>query len=316
MFSRRRFIDVDGIRTSYFEAGAGESMVLIHGGHFGVHMSSVIAWKAIFPLLAAHFHVRAVDKLGQGFTDNPRSDADYSMEAVVDHIYSFIQKMEIQKVHLVGQSRGALPVARLAVDHPELVKTLTIFNSNTLAPGDPHAKIPDIPAVFVSGGPTLNKAFIRERLFSGLYNKENITEEILEKMIIEHLKVALLPKMWQVAERFDLLRARFVERNPDKVLARPSLARNSGTGWWMYQVKDETLDSIKAGSLKAPTQIIWGASDGGAEYKLGIDLFELVSQSVSRVQFHLLNCCGHHPFVEYPQEVTDLLVNFIKSSSS
>ena len=31
----RKFIDVDGIRTSYFEAGAGEDMVLVHGGHFG-----------------------------------------------------------------------------------------------------------------------------------------------------------------------------------------------------------------------------------------------------------------------------------------
>ncbi len=56
----RKFIDVDGIRTSYFEAGAGEDMVLIHGGHFGSPTSSAIAWTAIFPLLAAHFRLHAV----------------------------------------------------------------------------------------------------------------------------------------------------------------------------------------------------------------------------------------------------------------
>ena len=83
----------------------------------------------------------------------------------------------------------------------------------------------------------------------------------------------------------------------------------------MCQVKDETLESIGAGRLKSPTQIIWGGNDRGAGYELGIDLFELVRKSVSRVQFHLFNQCGHHPFAEYPQEVTDLLVNFIKSSS-
>ena len=312
----RKFIDVAGIRTSYFEAGTGEDMVLVHGGHFGSPMSSAIAWTAIFPLLAAHFHVRAVDKLGMGFTENPLGDADYSMKAVVDHIYSFIQRTGIQKVHLVGQSRGGLPVARIAVDHPELVKTLTIFDSNTVAPGDPPPVTSDIPAFFVEGGPALNKASIRERLFSGLSNRENIADEILEEMVEEHLAVALLPKTRQAAERFDLLRSRYVEKNRDKVLARPALARNSGTGWWMYQIKDETLDLIRAGRLKSPTQIIWGGDDQGAGYGLGIDLFELVRKSVSRVQFHLFNHCGHHPFAEYPQEVTELLVNFIKNSGA
>ena len=297
-------------------------MVLVHGGHFGSPTSSAIAWTAIFPLLAAHFHVRALDKLGMGFTDNPRSDADYSMGAVVDHLYSFIQSTGIQKVHLVGQSRGALPVARLAIDHPELVKTLTIVDSNTVAPGDPlpnpkiHGRTAgsELPALFVAGGPALNKASIREGLLRAVYRKENIADEILEEMVEQTLEVALLPKTRQAAERFELLRSRFVERNRDKVTARPALGRSGGTGWWMYQVKDETLDLIGAGRLKTPTLIIWGLNDPGASYKLGIELFELVSKSVSRAQFHLFNDCSHWAFVEYPQEVTDLLVDFIKNS--
>lgn len=84
----------------------------------------------------------------------------------------------------------------------------------------------------------------------------------------------------------------------------------------MYQVKDETLDLIRAGRLKSPTQIIWGGNDQGAGYKLGIDLFELISPTLDRTQFHLFNHCGHHPFAEYPQEVTELLLSFIKSSST
>ena len=30
-----QFVDVDGVRTGYFEGGSGEVMVLVHGGGFG-----------------------------------------------------------------------------------------------------------------------------------------------------------------------------------------------------------------------------------------------------------------------------------------
>jgi pimeloyl-ACP methyl ester carboxylesterase len=131
-----KFVDVDGIRTSYFEGGSGEALVLVHGGGFG-STSFANNWRPIFDHLASHFHVYALDKLGQGYTDNPRNDTDYSMEAVIRHVYRFLETLGIEKVHLVGQSRGGLPVARIAADHPELVENLVIFNSRTLAPDDP-----------------------------------------------------------------------------------------------------------------------------------------------------------------------------------
>ena len=310
----RKFIDVDGVRTSYFEGGSGEDMVLVHGGHFGSPGNAAIAWTVIFPMLAAHFHVYAVDKLGMGFTDNPLRDDDYTMRATVDHIYSFIQKKGIRRVHLIGHSRGGLPVTRLAIDHPELVETLTIVDSNTTAPGDPPPVSENLPAVFQAGAPAINKDSVRKNLLSTFYSRENIADEVLEEMVEQGLEVALLPKTRQAAERLELLRSRFVERDRDKVTARPALGLNSGTGWWMYQVKDETLDSIAAGRLKVPTLILWGFNDLGAPYTLGIDLFELVSKSASRAQFHLFNHCGHGPFVEYPQDTTDYVVDFIKNS--
>ncbi len=32
-----KFVDVDGVRTSYFEGGSGEAMVLVHGGSLRFH---------------------------------------------------------------------------------------------------------------------------------------------------------------------------------------------------------------------------------------------------------------------------------------
>ena len=127
-------------------------------------------------------------------------------------------------------------------------------------------------------------------------------------------------KSWEkvraVAVRLDTLRKRFIELNPEKVQSRPALANNSGTGWWLYQVKDETLAAIKAGRLEPPTVIIWGFNDPtgtSRPHGLGMELFELVSQSVEKAQLHYINLAGHAPYRLYPREVTNLIVGFTGS---
>ena len=76
-----------------------------------------------------------------------------------------------------------------AVDHPKLVKTLTIIDSNTVAPGDPPPVAGDIPALFVAGGPPINKDSIRERLLSTLYSKETIADIKLDETRQEPLRL-------------------------------------------------------------------------------------------------------------------------------
>ncbi len=298
-----KFVDVDGIRTRYFEAGQGEAMVLVHGAQFGRAAGSAHNWMPIFPSLAEHFHVYALDKLGMGLTDNPQNDEGYWMQATVEHIYRFMQVLGIGSVHLVGHSRGALPVVAVLLDHPEMVKTLTVFNSNTLAPGDP------VPRPSRPSGPPPTADSIRQRWEKGFgaFRKDFISEEYVQA----ELEIARQPKIEEAWRRLETLRKRFVEQNQEKIRARPALAHSSGTGWWLYEVKDQALGRIEAGELKTPTLIIWGYSDPSATYDLGIDLFRLISRSVDRAEFHLFNRCGHFPYQEYPQEVTNLMVSFI-----
>ncbi len=296
-----KFVEVDGIRTRYFEGGSGEPIVLVHGGHYGM-AGGAVRFMPLFPLLAEHFHVYAVDKLGMGLTDNPKEDAGYSMEATIQHIYRFMQTLGLENVHLVGHSRGALPVARIAMDHPELIQTLTIFNSNTLAPGDPKPSAPNLRAL----GPPPTKESIREDVRRTTYLKDDVTDEYVDAQ----LEVALHPKIREAAERLELLRKRFVQKNPDKVDARPALANNSGTGWWLYEIKDSTLQMLDAGQLKTPTLVIWGYNDASATPEMAADLFRVISRSADSAQLHFFNRCGHSPYHEYPKAVTDLLVSF------
>ena len=43
---------------------------------------------------------------------------------------------------------------------------------------------------------------------------------------------------------------------------------------------------------------------------MGVDLFKLISSSVDQAQLHFFNKCGHAPYREYPQAVTELMVSF------
>lgn len=304
---RVQFVDVDGIRTGYFEGGSGEVMVLVHGGHFGSTVS-MNGWRPIFDHLASHFHVFALDKLGQGYTDNPRSDPDYTMVAVTRHIHRFMEVLGIQKVHLVGHSRGALPAARIAADHPEMITTLTLFDSNTLAPDVP---LPSRPAAVqaqpTAEPPTPTRESVRQSLLSNpsIYHEDFITEAYVEA----ELRLALDPKLKEAGKKLTALTTEWVRLNPEKTQDEPGLQRR----WWYHDMKAETFDRINTGRLKSPTLIIWGFNDPSASYTLGVTLYEIFSKVVDQTQLHFFNQSGHYVFQEYPEEVTDLMVGFIES---
>ncbi|MGH3967050.1 MAG: alpha/beta fold hydrolase, partial [Mycobacterium sp.] len=61
---QRKTAVVDGLITSYLEAGAGDPIILLHGGEFGA--SAEIGWEHNISALAEHHRVLAPDMLGFG----------------------------------------------------------------------------------------------------------------------------------------------------------------------------------------------------------------------------------------------------------
>jgi 2-hydroxy-6-oxo-6-(2'-carboxyphenyl)-hexa-2,4-dienoate hydrolase len=307
-----KFVDVDGVKTGYFEGGSGEAMVLVHGGSFGSAVSAN-CWSPIFDDLAAHFHVYVIDKLGQGYTDKPLNDADYTMDAVTRHIHRFMETLGLQKVHLVGHSRGALPTARIATDHPELIESLVLFNSGTLA-RDASTPRPPAPAgarqPVATNPPPPTKESIRQSLLAdpNSYQKGYITDDYVEA----ELRVALLPKLKEAEQRMTWVSSQWVKDNPEKMKENPRL-RN---GWWYNPMKSETFERIQAGRLKSPTLIIWGFNDSSAPAILGINLYNKIASVLARAELHFFNQSGHYVFQEYPRETADLIVSFIKNAKA
>jgi 2-hydroxy-6-oxo-6-(2'-carboxyphenyl)-hexa-2,4-dienoate hydrolase len=303
-----KFVDVDGVRTGYFEGGSGEAMVLVHGGHFGSAAHYSNNWRSIFDYLASHFHVYAIDKLGQGHTENPLKDADYSMMAVTQHIYRFMETLGIERVHLVGHSRGALPATRIAVDHPEMIQTLIIFDSNTLAPDDPNPPRRRTPPATqrTAPPPVPTRESIRQFWTSLSHRQEFLTEDFIEA----EFQVSQLPKIREATEKMASLAAEWARNNPEKIKENPRIAGR----WWYDEMKRETFARLNAGRFKNPTLIIWGFNDPGASYTLGITLYEIFSAVVDRTDLHLFNQCMHYGFLEYPREISDVMISFIRNA--
>ncbi|MFQ5904713.1 MAG: alpha/beta fold hydrolase [Candidatus Binatia bacterium] len=285
-----KFVDVDGIKTCYFEKGEGDPLVLFHGGNFGSHDAADCAldWGLNFDGLARWFHVYAVDKLGQGYTDNPKSDDDYTMGAVVRHAYGFLQTMGLQDVHLMGHSRGGYLVARLTLEQPELIKSLIIVDSGTLSPGP--SKTPMVMAN--APEPRLSKESQRWVFERYSYGTGHITEEWLDAVS----RIAMLPKYQETVKKMEamgLKRSRFL----------PQLAIE----------KEETLGWIQEGRLRIPTLLVWGYNDPTARIQRGQMLFELVASSAPRVQMHVLNQAGHFSYREHPEAFNEVIRGFVQS---
>jgi pimeloyl-ACP methyl ester carboxylesterase len=112
---RSRFIDIDGIRTHYLDAGEGPTVVLLHSGEFGG--CAELSWEYMIPPLARHFRVLAPDWLGFGQTAKIH-DFDGKRARMVSHLTRFVETMALDVAHFVGNSMGATYLLQMAAEGP------------------------------------------------------------------------------------------------------------------------------------------------------------------------------------------------------
>ncbi|MGA8547262.1 MAG: alpha/beta fold hydrolase, partial [Mycobacterium sp.] len=96
---------IDGLATSYLEAGTGDPVILLHGGEFGV--SAEIGWERTIPALAERYRVLAPDMLGFGKSAKVIDFTD-GRGMRIRHIARFCDALGADSAHFVGNSMGAI----------------------------------------------------------------------------------------------------------------------------------------------------------------------------------------------------------------
>jgi pimeloyl-ACP methyl ester carboxylesterase len=119
------YITINTCRFYYEERGQGDALVLIHG--LG---SSTRDWEVQVDAFAPTFRVITFDLRGHGRSDKPAGP--YTIPLFAADIIGLFKGLNIEQAHLVGISLGGAIAFQCALDHPEMLKTLTIVNSAPL----------------------------------------------------------------------------------------------------------------------------------------------------------------------------------------
>ena len=279
-----KYIDVTGIRTRYFEAGVGEPLLLIHGGSYGSFYNAE-DWELNFDTFAERFHVVAYDRIGLGFTDNPRTDEEYVIGSSVDHAFGLIKALGLGRAHIMGHSRGGYTATRLVLEHPEVVDTLIIVDSSSLmTPANPQYGIWEHEALKYDDLHERHRYLVA----ANSYGDGGVTDHYIDVAVeIDGLAKTNVAKE-RMAVNITRFRSDLVER------------------------QQETHEWIRAGRLTCPTLIMWAYNDPSATMeRCGIPCMNLIMPNVPESEMVILNRAGHMIYREQTEAFDHAVLDFI-----
>ena len=130
---RHCFVDVDGLKIFYREAGADTwpALLLLHGFPTSSHM-----FRDLIPALADDHHVVAPDLPGFGFSDAPdRAQFKYTFDHLAGVIDRFTTVAGLARYAIYVFDYGAPVGFRLAARHPERITAIVSQNGNAYVEG-------------------------------------------------------------------------------------------------------------------------------------------------------------------------------------
>ena len=292
------FVDVDGVRTRYYDVGdpGNDTLVLVHGGNWS-GSSNANTWAPTYEYLRDDFRVLAFDRIGCGMTDNPDRPEDYRYRTELDHALAFLETMDVSRCHIGGSSRGAGLAARMAVEEPKRFDTLVLVNSGTLGPGAGDLR------------------YRYDRLFPTRGdNRLPVDWDPADVDEIRHTYVQYSYRLEHCTDEY--CRTSAYLRNRPKALRTAEIMEKQGRQeHWeqtMLEQMKEARRRIEDGVLTVPTLYTFGRNDLTVRLETAIAAFDLIAQSNPDVRLKLFNQCGHLVHREYPEEFSRSVVEFVQ----
>ncbi|XP_031143145.1 bifunctional epoxide hydrolase 2 [Sander lucioperca] len=161
-----------GVRTHFVEMGSGPPVLLCHG-----FPESWYSWRYQIPAMAAAgFRVLALDMKGYGESTAPPDAEEYSQEQLCKDLITFMDKMSMPQVTLVGHDWGGFLVWTMAQYYPERVRAVASLNT-PLFPVDPAVH----PAEKLKAVPIFD--------YQLYFQKPGVAEAELEKDLARTFKI-------------------------------------------------------------------------------------------------------------------------------
>jgi 3-oxoadipate enol-lactonase len=258
-------VRVNDIEMYYVEAGAGDPLVLIMG--FG---GDHLAWAFQMPVFAARHRVIAFDNRGAGQTDTP--DAPYTIRMMADDTVGLMDRLGIDRAHVLGVSMGGMIAQELALSHPQRVRTLQLHC--TFSRGDRYTQA-----------------------------RGDIWRLLRTKLTREETMRAVMLWLFDPATYNE--RAEFIETLIANGLANPYPQSLTGFERQLQAISaHDTLDRL--GKITCPTLVSTGAHDALVSPHFSRELATHIPGSTLRTLPG-----GHVYFWEHPTEFNEMCLDFL-----
>jgi proline iminopeptidase len=280
-------LNIDGLDQRYHVHGRGP-VCLVHPGGPGVH------WESLRNVvLEQHLTMVYVEPLGTGVSGRlPSHPHGYTRALYARAIHRLIGHLDEQKVFLLGHSYGGFVAQRYALDHPERLAGLILYESAPVT-GDEHiAEASAQVQQFVarnSGNPQL------PAVLDALQKVSSCTEDNELNEALRGLLPAYFADYWGRETEFAAFREACTvtyisgldaELNPEIIDDRAALA-----------------------TLPVPTLVLVGRHDVICGLRWAQELHELIPNS----RLVRLEDSGHLGHVEQPEEFVSAVTTFTES---
>jgi pimeloyl-ACP methyl ester carboxylesterase len=116
---------IDGVDIAYYMRGSGPPLVMIMG-----FRGTMAAWDPLLlKTLEKNYTLILFDNRGAGLSSDTEQDLT-TIEQMAEDAVGLIQALGYPKAHILGWSMGARIALQIAIAHPEILNTLTLFSPN------------------------------------------------------------------------------------------------------------------------------------------------------------------------------------------
>jgi pimeloyl-ACP methyl ester carboxylesterase len=311
------FVETNGIRMHYAEAGSGPLVVLCHG-----FPESWYSWRhQIAALAEAGFRVVAPDQRGYGQTDRPEAVDAYTIFHLAGDIVGLVNGLQERSAAIVGHDWGA-PVAWYSAQlRPDLFRAVGLLS------------VPYIPR-----GPMRPSAMVKAAFGDKIFYQEYFQEEgTAERELERDVRASLLATFYSLSgDAAPNERWRYAFERGEKFLdgvvipnkLPPWLSEvdldfftgefkrtgfRGGLNWYRNIDRDWELTGFLDGAkLDQPTLFVAGERDAVIEFYA--DAYQALEINAPNLVGKLLLAgAGHWIQQERPAEVNRFLIDFLSS---